>query len=148
MSGILVATDGSASADRALDIAADLANAADGDLFVINVNNQPTSPAELHPELRELMMTEHISMPELYDSISSEIIEKAVHRAEARHAIRIHKLLRAGEPADAILDIARDHDINCIVVGKRGLGLWSGLLHGSVSQKLVATSPCPVVVVP
>ncbi len=35
-----------------------------------------------------------------------------------------------------------------IVVGKRGLGTLTGLLVGSVTQKLVSLAPCTVIVVP
>jgi len=46
---------------------------------------------------------------------------------------------------NALLGLAGPDDL--IVVGARGLGGFKGLLLGSVSQRIVAESPCPVVVV-
>lgn len=49
-------------------------------------------------------------------------------------------------PAPAILHAARHADL--VVVGARGLGGFTGLLLGSVSQQVISHAPCPVVVVP
>ncbi|MGY6501729.1 MAG: universal stress protein [Acidimicrobiales bacterium] len=48
-------------------------------------------------------------------------------------------------PAPAILHAADGADL--VVVGARGLGGFTGLLLGSVSQQVVGHAPCPVVVV-
>jgi nucleotide-binding universal stress UspA family protein len=53
-----------------------------------------------------------------------------------------------GDPAELLLEaIARERP-DMIVVGKRGRGQLSGLLLGSISQKLVSLSVVPVIVVP
>jgi len=152
MRGILAATDGSESGDRAVDVAADLARKTDCDLWLVNVAHQLPragySKDDLDPELKALMDAEGIPLVEVYESISNEILAKASKRAEARHAPRIHALARTGAPAETILGIAEDRQMDFIVVGKRGLGRFTGLLHGSVSQKLASDARCAVVVVP
>ena len=50
-----------------------------------------------------------------------------------------------GPAAGVLLDAARDADL--LVVGSRGLGGFRGLLLGSVSSKMAAHAPCPVVIV-
>lgn len=50
-----------------------------------------------------------------------------------------------GPAARVLLDTARDADL--LVVGSRGLGGFRGLLLGSVSSKMAAHAPCPVVIV-
>ena len=52
-----------------------------------------------------------------------------------------------GEEAKTILDVARDEDVDIIVVGPRGLGRFAGLLVGSVTDRLVQLSDRPVLVV-
>jgi nucleotide-binding universal stress UspA family protein len=51
-----------------------------------------------------------------------------------------------GRPADTLVE--RASDARLLVVGSRGLGGFSGLLHGSVSQRVLHSAPCPVAVVP
>ncbi len=51
-----------------------------------------------------------------------------------------------GNPADIIVDYARHHEIDMIVMGTHGR---SGLLHllvGSVTEKVLREAPCPVTV--
>jgi nucleotide-binding universal stress UspA family protein len=50
-----------------------------------------------------------------------------------------------GVPARAIIDEAKDAAL--IVVGSRGHGSFAGMLLGSVSHKLAAVAPCPVLIV-
>jgi nucleotide-binding universal stress UspA family protein len=50
-----------------------------------------------------------------------------------------------GQAAAVLLDAARQADL--LVVGSRGLGGFRGLLLGSVSSKMAAHAPCPVVIV-
>jgi nucleotide-binding universal stress UspA family protein len=53
--------------------------------------------------------------------------------------------VREGQPAEILLDAARDASL--IVVGNRGRGGFASLLLGSVSQQVVHHAPCPVLVV-
>ncbi|WP_067901390.1 universal stress protein [Nocardia vaccinii] len=51
-----------------------------------------------------------------------------------------------GQPAEVLLDLARDADL--LVVGSHGRGAFARMLLGSVSQHCVQHASCPVVVVP
>jgi nucleotide-binding universal stress UspA family protein len=52
-----------------------------------------------------------------------------------------------GSPAEAILDIAKNRDVDLIVMGSRGLGRLAGALLGSQSQKVVQHAQRPVLIV-
>ncbi len=56
-------------------------------------------------------------------------------------------LLLEGDPADVIIQVARDEGYDLIVVGHRGLSPVKAFLVGSVSNRLVSHAPCSVLVV-
>jgi nucleotide-binding universal stress UspA family protein len=83
-----------------------------------------------------------------FAGLGAEILDKAI--AEARNATgqaaaEIHPHVVEGNPAQALLDLAKGADL--LVVGSRGHGGFTGALLGSVSQHIVHHAPCPVVVV-
>ncbi|HET6809426.1 MAG TPA: universal stress protein [Acidimicrobiales bacterium] len=55
--------------------------------------------------------------------------------------------MRYGRPADVLLGLGEEHDVDLVVVGTRGLG-GAGLLLGSTSAEVAQRCRRPVVVVP
>jgi nucleotide-binding universal stress UspA family protein len=53
-----------------------------------------------------------------------------------------------GAPAERLVAVAESEDAELIVVGCRGRGALRAALLGSVSAKLIALAPCPVLIVP
>ena len=84
-----------------------------------------------------------------FAGLAAEILDKSI--AEARNAtdqnvpVEIRPVVVEGNPAQALLDMAKGADL--LVVGSRGHGGFTGALLGSVSQHVVHHAPCPVVVV-
>ena len=60
---------------------------------------------------------------------------------------RVTPLYRSGDPAAEIIRAAREKKVELIIVGARGLSQLSGLILGSVSEKVLHVAPCPVIVV-
>ncbi len=56
-------------------------------------------------------------------------------------------LVTVGDPAAEIVNVAREANVDLIVVGSRGLGRIQGVLLGSVSDRVVHMAHCPVLVV-
>jgi nucleotide-binding universal stress UspA family protein len=54
---------------------------------------------------------------------------------------------RIGVPADEILDYARHHAIDLIVVGTHGRGVLASVVLGSVAEAIVRRARCPVMIV-
>lgn len=52
-----------------------------------------------------------------------------------------------GESAQTIVDVANQLGVDQIVLGARGLGRIKGMVLGSVSQKVVQLSTCPVTII-
>jgi nucleotide-binding universal stress UspA family protein len=55
-------------------------------------------------------------------------------------------IMDQGEPHKRIVALAKEKDIDLIVMGARGLGLIKGMLIGSVTDAVLKSSPCPVLV--
>jgi nucleotide-binding universal stress UspA family protein len=142
---ILVATDGSASADRAIDFAANLAKVFGAALLIVNAKCGDGLPGDAMSRLDEARSA---WLDNLLEAHSAEILTKAQKRACAAGAAAVILESRGGDAVHAILDAAREKEAALIVVGKRGQGRVAGLLLGGVSQKLVSLAPLPVAVIP
>lgn len=140
---ILVATDGSAGGDRAVNFAAALSRALDATLVVVTV--QEAAPSEAIEALKSI---EHVGEAEVAELTTSADLNRARLKAERAGARSVRTHAEAGDPTQRILEAAARENATAIVVGKRGRGPLAALLLGSVSQKLASLAPCPVVVVP
>lgn len=139
---VVVATDGSEAAGRAVDFAATVARAWDAELIALTISTA-LPPAEL----RELAQADH-DLGTATAALVRRILDDASARGK-RHGVReIKTLAMSGDPANATLKIAQEERADLIVVGRRGLGGLSRLLLGSVSEKIVANARCAVTVVP
>ncbi len=142
MRHIMVATDGSKGADRALDFAMEMAKGLGARLSVLTVAGD--LPAD---EMKKLHSAEGDVWGAL-DSMSRQILRHATERAR-QIGVSITKSHAAwGDPAEAIIDAIGRDSVDMVVVGRRGRGQLAGLLMGSVSQKVVTLAPCVVIVVP
>jgi nucleotide-binding universal stress UspA family protein len=145
MKRILIATDGSAGGNRAVDYAAQLAKHDGAELVIINVVGGYGLPDKIFLAFTDSQQT---WLKELLESLSAELLTKARDRARSLGVATIILESRTGEVAQAIIDAAREKAADIIVVGKRGAGRITELLLGSVSEKLVSLAPLPVTVVP
>ncbi|WP_038148054.1 universal stress protein [Thioclava atlantica] len=169
---ILVATDGSDMATKAVDIAARLSRALELDLCIMHVLMHDASgeqwmrmaeiehlvenvgpEAGLAPGASRTMIADFLGRArkdaiaaQAVNALGEEILEHARERAVKAGARNITTRFCAGDYADEILDLAEAELPEFIVIGSRGLGRVRGALLGSVSQKVVHYAPCPVVV--
>lgn len=142
MRRILVATDGSSAANRAVDVAAGLAKERRCELIILTVGGSITGA-----ELRELASTSG-DLSKTLEIAANEILARARKRAARVGAIRVRPLTAWGDAAEVINETIRREKIDILVVGRRGRGRLSGLLLGSVSQKLASLAPCIIMIVP
>lgn len=140
---ILVATDGSHGADRAVDYAARMAHSQGAELLIVNVMGGLSDAL-----FRSFDRGQHAWLDELLQSTAAEILTKARQRAGGLGVATIQVESRRGDVAQSIIDIAGERHADVVVVGRRGEGQIAGLLLGSVSQKLTSLAPLPVIVVP
>ena len=142
MRHIMVATDGSNGANRAVDVAAELARALAGDLLIATV-----ADTLLGDEARQLARAEGY-IGDALEALTAQTLMDAEARARHLGVSRIELRTGSGDVAQSLINIAAGSEVEMIVLGRRGRGQLAGLLLGSISQKLVSLAPCAFVVVP
>lgn len=142
---ILVATDGSEGADRAVDYAAHRAKNDNAELLIVNVMGGYGLPEKV---LMAFTDDQDAWLKELLQSESAQTLTAARERAWKAGVSTVLLESRTGEVAQTIINTAQEKNADAIVVGKRGAGRVTGALLGSVSQKLVVLSPLPLTVIP
>ncbi len=133
---ILVATDGSRFSNVAVEHAINFAKDYEGRLKVLSVVNVP---AEAYGE-----------SPKLVDDLVNRgrgYVE-AVGKKASDAGIPSETFVKETEEAyQAIIQIAKEQEINTIVMGSHGRTGLKRLLMGSVTEKVIGNAPCPVLVV-
>ncbi len=142
---ILVGLDGSKHAIEAAQEAIALATASDAELHLLTV----TRPYKVSAKLRQFLEAENLLGEPKYvmDEMTSNIISAAKELATNAGVKNVSSVIREGKPARTLLDYAKSHGIDLIVIGARGVGEMESALLGSVSQKVSMLSPCTVTIV-
>ena len=142
MRNILVATDGSDGASRAVDTAAELAEAVAGTLSIMTVGT--TRNVEEQVQFARV----EGDLADAAETFARQILNDAEQQVRQAGAGAPKINLAWGDPAETIIEAVRQENIDAVVIGRRGRGQLAGLLLGSVSQKLASLAPCIVIVVP
>ena len=139
MERIVVGIDGSPTGDAALGWALHEAVLHRATLVAVH--------AWTFPYLADLsyLATHGVSHGELEAEARQRLAESLAAAAAGDTGVTIEEVVREGAPAAVLVDAARDATM--LVVGSRGLGGFSGLLLGSVSQQCAHHAPCPVIIV-
>lgn len=145
MKKILLATDGSDSSLHAARMAGELSAALkDVQVIVLYVAHVPRAyyavdefGNKVTPEVPMDVMIRRTGEPILRKTIS------ALGLPEEQVVTEV----QVGEPAEEIVDYARLEQVDMIIMGSRGLSPIKEILLGSVSDKVLHTAPCPVLIV-
>jgi nucleotide-binding universal stress UspA family protein len=167
---IVVAVDGSEHANRAVDLACELASRFSAELIALHViADKPLSDAErqmaeveFHAEIAQgfdaarlmdaqgdvRLMSQRLAEQaaatggRFRRALGERLVEEAARRAKESSVAKVRTLLEAGDPATMILRVASNERADLIVLGRRGLGDLAGLLLGSVSHNVTHLAEC------
>lgn len=138
---LLIAVDGSAHAQRAIEAAARLEPKTTGlNVVLVNVRDVPTY-ADQYPPLDAQAVEFALQQQQ------SAVLEAAL--AAARHAglQRVRTQAEVGLAAQEIARAASEGGADMILIGTHGRGALGGLLMGSVAQRVVHLAAVPVLLV-
>lgn len=170
---ILCSTDGSQHSEKALDFAIDLAKKYEASLVIMHVPHRSENIEALqrfaevegltkpvNTEIQRLQsrddridlaagsaFQESAVSPRLLVDIGQHIIDGARVQAERKGLDKVEARLESGDPADSILSCIEAENIDCVVMGSRGLSNLKGLFLGSVSHKVANHAPCTCITV-
>jgi nucleotide-binding universal stress UspA family protein len=136
---ILVPTDFSRHAERALDYAVELAAKLDARVHLLNVVGLPI----MGPELGFAVTA---SMIDAILDDNQKALDKLVAARTGKAAFG-PTLLRTGDARTVIDTVAEELKADLVIMGTHGRRGVSRMLLGSVAESIVRTAPCPVLLV-
>ena len=140
---IVVGTDGSETARKAVREAVELARSVGAKVDIVSAY-APVSEQRLRDEARQ-------APEDLQWMIKArEDVDDTLRDAVEEHedsGVEIETFARQGDPADAILDLAEEREADLIVVGNKGMTGAKRFLLGSVPNKVSHHAPCSVLIV-
>jgi nucleotide-binding universal stress UspA family protein len=133
---VVVGIDGSTQSDRAIEIGLAEARRTGGTLIAVHSYRLPPLAATYAPNPGIDVDAHRIA--------AEQVLDRALGDLDTRTDVTIERRLVPGPPARVLLETAVGAAV--LVVGARGLGGFSGLVLGSVSQQVVRHAPGPVIV--
>jgi nucleotide-binding universal stress UspA family protein len=133
---ILVASDGSDTADRLVTVAQSLAKEDGANVVVAHVNELMAGRGGAHPV--------HPNEDLLQDKVRMQVADLKAAGLDAE----IHMQSTIGKAAKSIARMAIECHADLIVAGASRHGPLADLVFGTAGQRMYRLAPCPVLVVP
>jgi nucleotide-binding universal stress UspA family protein len=140
---IVVGTDGSDTAKKAVTQAAELAKSVGASVHLVSAY-EPVPQTRLREESVEVPddLQWMINPREDVDATLKDAAEEM-----AAAGIPTETYARQGDPADAILDVAEERNADLIIVGNKGMTGAKRFLLGSVPNKISHHAPSSVLII-
>ncbi|HEX6294430.1 MAG TPA: universal stress protein [Nitrososphaeraceae archaeon] len=139
LSKILVGIDGSEPSQKALEYASNLATKNNSFLYIVHVIEEFGGSMRAW-EQRDSYVKE-------LRSHSYELLKENESKAKELGVTKTFIIGEEGDAAEKILLVAKNKEVDTIVIGSRGLSTAKEFLLGSVSQKITHHAKCPVIIV-
>ena len=136
---LLVPTDFSPDAERALDYAIALARTLHAQVTLLHVISAVYWATGEVPGALSATVLEEL------EAIAQQSLEQALQRVRDA-GLEGEALVVHGSPFECIVAAARDQGIDLIVMGSHGRTGLRHVLLGSVAERVVRLAPCPVLV--
>ena len=138
---ILVPTDFSPLASKALQYALRLAEQFHAGITVVHV---------IEPEVPPAFDGFMIAPPAISSGTSASSAHRLstlVNSISTARGTRVDSLVRCGLASIEIVDAAKEQDVDLIVIATHGYTGWKHFAIGRTAERVVRAAPCPVLVV-
>lgn len=143
---ILVPTDGSETAENAVDHALDLAEKYGAEvhaLYVVDVDAMSLSlGAEQVDRLQQGNFDEMVEVKEKADRATGYVADRARERG-----LQTVEHVAGGQPHSVVAEYAENHGVDLVVMGSHGRSGVKRALLGSVTERTLRSTGVPVLVV-
>jgi len=129
----------------ALEKAVQLAHQFGAEITLLNVHSEFMDSKE-----REMLRVSVDTIKEKYRQAALQTRRKMQKEIEKLHTedVPLSYLLRGGKPAETILDVAKETDVDLIVMSSDGKDNIGDFIAGTITEHVINHSRCPVLVVP
>lgn len=148
MRKLLIPIDGSQASIKAAEKAIALGKLINSELIFITVVNMPTEEkyARFGMNVEQQFIANRKEMLAKLVQEETKMLKIVVRNLDTNGLKATQKVL-VGKAATEILKIAEEEKVDYIFMGKRGFSPVERFFIGSVTQKVLASAPCPVIVV-
>lgn len=146
MKTILVPTDLSKYAKNALRVAAHLATKTNGEILLMNVNEQAVYANPLGE-----YYTYDPAMEEEYLKAANDAMQQTIEELKANGSLTgvpIRTSIQSGSMISVIEATIKDENIDLVVMGTHGASGMEEFVVGSNTQKVIRRATCPVLSIP
>jgi len=144
MKKILVPIDGSIASQKAAEKSVELAKLFNSEVTFIHVVYVPD--AVEHTKYGIYMEYDFKEMKEKMGETGKKFLDSFIGNVDCSDII-FHKQVVVGQPYEEILKVASEDNFDLIVMGRRGFSKIKRFFVGSVTQRVISDSPCPVFVI-
>ncbi len=138
---ILCAVDFSENSKRAVDFARGLAGAGGQKLSIVNA----VSSIGIEESFRRLKDLGGVDKENYKNHVLREAEEKICSYLQVCSGAE--NIVKIGVPYKTINETAAEKNADLIVMGARGLSYTEGVILGSVTESVIKSSPCPVIII-
>jgi nucleotide-binding universal stress UspA family protein len=145
MNKILVPVDGSAASEKAAIKAVQIARKYGGDIVFLSVadvrgkfaymgDGVVTLPVN-HAQISAMLLENQTKMLDVFEGIVNT------------EGVKVEKKVLAGVPYEEIIKYADENKTDLIIMSRRGYSKVRRFFVGSITQRVIADAPCPVLVI-
>lgn len=140
MKRILVPTDFSKHAHKALKVAAQLAKKNNGEIFLLHMLELPHQGSDAisgGSDIPQIMFFKNLAIQKLENLMDLDFLE----------GVPVSQIIQFEKAFDGIMEITKKNEIDLVVMGSHGASDYEEMFIGSNAEKVIRFSEVPVLVI-